>query len=131
MMRKIVLSEEYLKKLLNYALTHCESVCPSKRDPSTCLLLVELRRALNMPDPPCVEDYGGFDEKTFRKIVKDIEKRWGKSIKEVLIELKQKGPKNLQEQIDQIDGEFALNIIKVFKENRGVKMFIISESDDL
>jgi len=110
----VKISIDDLKKLYSYALSHCQEVCPAKRDPSTCIVMVEIGKLLGMK-PPCIEDYGGFSVKIFEELIKEIENRRGKDIKEVLEEIRDKGYKSLQDQIDEIDGQFALDILEAYK----------------
>ncbi len=112
-MKEISLDVEDLRRLYKYVLTHCNETCPAERDPETCIVVVELGRILGMA-PPCVEDYGGFDEETFRRIIKDIETRWGKRIEDVLVEIRERGYRSLQDQIDEMDGSFALGVLQAY-----------------
>ena len=115
MSTEVIINTRFLKKILEYALAYCEYNCPQERDPETCIILVNLRKELNLPPPPCIEDYGGFSQETFEKLIKEIERRRGKNIQEILREFKLKGLKSLQDKIDSIDIEFALKVIKLYK----------------
>ncbi len=106
-----------LKKIYDYALSHCREICPEKRDPYTCIIIVEIGKLLGV-SPPCVEDYGGFSEKTFKDLIKEIENRRGKTIEQVLEEIRDKGYKSLQDQIDEMDGRFALDVLKAYEKRR-------------
>ncbi len=117
MEKKIEMTIEDLKKIYSYALSHCREVCPEKRDPDTCIIMVEIGKLLNMA-PPCVEDYGGFGEKVFKNLIKEIEDRRGKTINEVLEEIRDKGYKSLQDQIDEMDGQFALDVLKAYEKRK-------------
>ncbi|MCD6368368.1 MAG: hypothetical protein J7L38_01060 [Thermoproteales archaeon] len=122
-MVEICFSREGVKKILDYALAHCRDECPEKRDPYTCVILVKLREILGLEPPPCIEDYGGFDEKTFTALIKDIEKRWGMGIEDVLKELKSKGARTLQDKIDLVDAEFALTVLRILKNREEERFF--------
>jgi len=113
----VSLDLEDLKRIYRYVLTHCNEACPADRDPETCVVVVELGKALGIV-PPCVEDYGGFDEETFRKLIEDIEARWGKKIEEVLGEIKKRGYRSLQDQIDEMDGSFALGVLRAYEKRK-------------
>ena len=106
-----------LKRIYNYALSHCREVCPEKRDPDTCIVIVEIGKLLGI-SPPCVEDYGGFSEKTFKELIKEIENRRGKTIDQVLEEIRDKGYRSLQDQIDEMDGQFALDVLKAYEKRK-------------
>lgn len=112
---KLRIDSEVMKKIITYARAQCDNLCPEVRDPETCVLLVELCRALKLPCPPCVKDYGGFSRETFERLIEDIEKRYNLSIQEFLSLMKLRGPSNLQEQADEIDGKFALEVLEVYK----------------
>lgn len=120
-MSKIEIEEDYVKipkdfliKIIKYAFKHCEYVCPAERDPETCIILSFLAKKLNLK-LPCADEFGDFSENTFKNIIKEIEKRRGKKIEEVLKEIKEHGYKCLQDQIDEMDAIFALQIIKAYK----------------
>jgi len=92
----------------------CEERCPEGRDPEACVILAECLKALKMSPPPCIVDFGGFDKNTFIKLIEDIERRRGKPIREALEEIRRNGYKSLQDQIDEIDGRFALKVKEVY-----------------
>lgn len=112
----VLISKDLLRKLLKYALSHCYERCPAERDAETCVLLFDLISEID-PElkPPCIYDYGNFNEKTFKDIIRDIEKRRGKKLEEVIHELKTHGFRNLKDQEDYIDGIFALQVVEVYK----------------
>ncbi|MCD6458324.1 MAG: hypothetical protein J7K82_05680 [Thermoproteales archaeon] len=118
--QSVKLSIDDLRKLYTYALSHCKEVCPAKRDPSACIIMAEIGKMLGMA-PPCVEDYGGFSVRVFKDLIKEIEERRGKNIVEILEEIKDKGYKSLQDQIDEIDGRFALDVIEAYKKRNKEK----------
>ncbi len=113
----VTLSLDDLRKLYLYALDHCKELCPAIRDAETCVIMVELGRILGI-EPPCVEDFGGFDEETFERLVDEIEERYGKSLPKFLAETEERGPRSLQEQADVIDGKFALEVLAVLKRRK-------------
>lgn len=109
-------SDKDLGRILRYAKSHCEDKCPADRDPEVCLALVELCRALNVEPPACVEETNGLAKSYFLAKIKEIERRRGKPIKEVLKEFTSAGIKSFEENIDKIEGEFALKAIKAIDE---------------
>ncbi|RLE65241.1 MAG: hypothetical protein DRJ49_03710 [Thermoprotei archaeon] len=126
---KILVDSKVLEKIISYAKAQCDNLCPEVRDPETCVLLVELCKVLKVQGPPCIKDYGGFSEEVFKKLIVDIEKRHDLSIQEFLKMMKVKGPSNLQEQIDEIDGKFALEVLKVYREYRQNRDLIVKLED--
>lgn len=117
-MPRIALDREDLGKLLKYALAHCECKCPEERDPETCIILAELAKFYGLKIP-CLDDFGGFSEKTFADVIKDIEARRGKKIEEFMSEIKIAGIRCLQDQIDKMDAEFAIDVLKTYSKRRG------------
>ncbi|RLE83115.1 MAG: hypothetical protein DRJ52_00355 [Thermoprotei archaeon] len=112
----VLISKELLEKVIKYALTHCYERCPSERDAETCVLLFELIEKLNLAlQLPCIYDYGGFSEKIFRDIIKDIEHRRGKKLNEIIKDFKTEGFRTLKDQEDYIDGVFAMQVVEVYK----------------
>lgn len=118
---QFLLDKEDLVKIIKYAFAHCEYKCPAERDPETCIILAEISKLLGLK-LPCYDEFGEFTEDTFRGIIKEIENRRGKSIEEVIQELKEKGPTCLQDQIDEIDATFAIEVIKAFNKRRSDKI---------
>jgi len=104
-----------LARILRYAKSHCEDKCPADRDPEVCLALVELCRALSVEPPACVEETNGLAKSYFVAKIKEIERRRGKPIKEVLKDFAS-GIRNLEENIDKMEAEFALKAIKAIDE---------------
>jgi len=113
----VSLSRSDLLKLYKYALTHCHEVCPAQRDPETCVIMFEIGAILGL-EPPCAQDYGGLTEESLKKVVGEIESRYGKSLQAFLEETERRGPRNLQEQADAMDGKFALEVLKVLKKRK-------------
>ncbi|MGQ9759065.1 MAG: hypothetical protein ACUVQ5_00600 [Candidatus Methanomethylicaceae archaeon] len=103
-------------RILSYARVHCEDRCPAERDPEVCLALIELCKELGVKSPPCVEETEGFGKGYFLSKIREIEKRRGKSIRDVLKEFEDLGVRNLEEDIDRMEGEFALKAIKAINE---------------
>ena len=110
----VKIPKSFLVKILQYAFKHCEYVCPAERDPETCIILAYLARLTNL-ELPCSDEFGNFTEASFRAIIREIERRRGKSIEEVLRDIKEQGYKCLQDQIDEMDAKFALQILKIYK----------------
>ncbi len=110
----VKIPKSFLIKILQYAFKHCEYVCPAERDPETCIILAYLARLTNL-ELPCSDEFGNFTEASFRAIIKEIEQRRGKSIEEVLRDIKEQGYKCLQDQIDEMDALFALQVLRAFK----------------
>ncbi len=128
-MPRVALDREDLGKLLKYALAHCECKCPEERDPETCIILAELAKLYGLRIP-CLDDFGGFSEKTFTEVIKDIEMRRGKKIEEFMLEIKTSGTKCLQDQIDKMDAEFAMDVLKTYGKRRGRKTIrVIDEKE--
>jgi len=121
MTSQVVIDKDDLAKILKYAFAHCECKCPAERDPEACIILAELSKLLGLK-LPCYDEFGEFTESTFRKIIEEIEVRRGKNIEEVIQELKERGPTCLQDQIDEIDATFAIEVIKAFNKRRGDKV---------
>jgi len=128
-MPRVALDREDLGKLLKYALAHCECKCPEERDPETCIILAELAKLYGLRIP-CLDDFGGFSEKTFTEVIKDIEMRRGKKIEEFMLEIKTSGIKCLQDQIDKMDAEFAMDVLKTYGKRQGRKTIrVIDEKE--
>ncbi|OYT63001.1 MAG: hypothetical protein B6U69_00150 [Thermofilum sp. ex4484_15] len=115
----VVIREEDFIRLLKYALAFCEERCPEGRDPEACYVLAESLKALKLKPPPCIIDFGGFSKTVFIKIIEDIERRRGKPIEEALEEIRKNGYRSLQDQIDEIDGHFALKLKEIYERRKG------------
>ncbi len=109
-------SEKDLKGILKYARAHCEDRCPADRDPNICLGLIEICKEAGEPMPNCFEETEGFSRAFFSAKVKDLEKRRGKKVQDLLAELKNNGVRTLEDQIDKMDAEFALSAIKAIND---------------
>ncbi len=107
------ISEKAVKALVEYALAHCHYNCPAERKAENCIILVEITKKLNLPPPPCVEEMGGFNREIFEQKVKELEKKYGKPIGEILREFEKEGTKTLEEEIDRIEGSFAVEVLAV------------------
>jgi len=105
-------SESDVEKIVRYAKSHCEDRCPADRDPEVCLALIEMCRSLKLDPPICLEDTKGFTKAYFQAKIREIEKRWGKPVNEVLADFDSRGVKTLEENIDKMEAEFALNALK-------------------
>jgi hypothetical protein len=110
-----------LRRIIKYAKSYCEDRCPAEREPSICLALIEVCRILNIEAPPCVEETMGFSKSYFISKIRDIEKRWGKEIREVLREIEHNGVRHFEEEIDRMEAEFALKAIKAIDEREITK----------
>ncbi|MCC6012966.1 MAG: hypothetical protein LM593_01185 [Candidatus Verstraetearchaeota archaeon] len=110
-----------LRRIVKYAKSYCEDRCPAERDPSICLALIEICKMLNVELPPCVEETMGFSKSYFIAKIREIEKRWGKEIKEVLKEIERNGVRHFEEEIDRMEAEFALKAIKAIDEREMMK----------
>ena len=112
---KITLDAEDIKNVISYAMTHCKDECPAKRDPEKCWSLIALTRKLGLPEPPCVKEWGGFSVEKLEEVIKRIERRRGKPITLILIELRDEGVRSLQDMIDLQEAVFTLQMINVLK----------------
>ncbi|MBC7120769.1 MAG: hypothetical protein H5T33_04215 [Candidatus Methanosuratus sp.] len=101
-----------IEGLIKYAKAQCELKCPQERDAETCMRLIELCIEMNLEPPSCFEETEGFSRKFFSAKIREIEKRRCKPIEDLLSEIRSKGPKTLEDEIDRIDGEFALESIR-------------------
>lgn len=118
------ISEKDLKRIVSYAMAQCEDRCPAERDPEACLALIEVCKELNVSLPACVEETKGFVKSYFISKIREIERRRGKAIRDVLKEFEDLGVRNFEEDIDRMEGEFALKAIKAIEERmieKGVK----------
>jgi len=105
-----------LISVLRYAKAHCEDRCPSERDPCTCLALIGMCEAAGEPMPSCYEETEGFSKAFFNAKIREVEKRRGKKVQDFLAELKEKGCRTMEDQIDKMDAEFALGAIKAIND---------------
>jgi|GEM_PF-926955 hypothetical protein len=106
------ISAKDLEGLIKYAKTQCESKCPQERDAETCVRLIELCVEMDLEPPICYEETEGFSRKFFSAKIREIEKRRCKPIEELLSEIRSGGPKTLEDEIDRIDGEFAIEALR-------------------
>lgn len=113
-MKEIRVRKEDLELLYEYALSHCKEVCPQERNPRTCLAMVKIGKLIGRY-PPCVKSYGYFEKSFLKRMLKEIEIREGKRIKEFIKEMKQRNPRSLQEYEDSIDSEFIYNILEILE----------------
>ncbi|GEM_PF-315452 len=123
----IVLPISIMEKIVRYALTVCQDRCPSDRDPETCLYLVNLSKILGLGKPPCLDDYGSYSEKSFRRIIKNIEEKYRMKIQEFINSRIRKGPKSLDENIDLMEAQFALGVLNAMSSRR--KLIIVKGSN--
>ncbi|MEJ5292263.1 MAG: hypothetical protein WHS82_01585 [Candidatus Methanosuratincola sp.] len=107
------ISTKELEGLIKYAKAQCESKCPQERDAETCVRLIELCIEMGLEPPICYEETEGFSRKFFSSKIREIEKRRCKPIEELLSEIRSLGPKTLEDEIDRIDGEFAIEALRV------------------
>jgi hypothetical protein len=101
-----------IANIIRYAKVHCEDRCPADRDPEVCLALIDMCSSLKVDPPICLEETKGFTKAYFLSRIREIEKRWGKPIGEVIADFEKKGVKTLEQNIDQMDAEFALRAVK-------------------
>ena len=113
-MVKVLVDIDDLKRIYNYALSHCNEVCPQKRDPKACLSMIKIGKIIDIY-PPCVKSYGYFKKEALKKLLKEIEIREGRNIEDFIKEMKHRSPKNLQEYEDSIDSEFIYQILKILE----------------
>jgi hypothetical protein len=111
-----------LDGIIKYAKTQCEDKCPADRDPETCLALIYLCECLKADKPSCYEETEGFSKKFFSGKVKEIEKKRGKKIQEVLAEISKKGVRALEDDLDRMEGEFALKAMKAIDEREKMRV---------
>lgn len=104
--------KEDLPGIVKYAKTHCEDRCPAERDPEACLALIEMCNEVGDDPPLCYEDTRGFSKAYFVAKVKEVEKRHGKPVKEVLADYDSRGTKTLEEGIERLEADFAVKAIK-------------------
>lgn len=98
--------------MVKYAKTHCEERCPSERDPEACLELIAMCAAAGEDPPICYEETAGFSKAHFIAKIREVEKRHGKPVREVLAEYDSRGVKTLEEDIERLEAEFALRALK-------------------
>lgn len=101
-----------LSGIVRYAKTHCEDRCPSERDPEACLTLIETCIEAGEDPPLCYEDTKGFSRSHFVEKIREVEKRHGKPVREVLAEYDSKGVKTLEQNVERLEAEFALEAVK-------------------
>lgn len=114
-------SEGDVERIIRYAKSHCEDRCPADREPEVCLALIDMCRSLKVDPPMCLEETNGFTKSYFQAKIREIEKRWGKPINEVLADFQTKGVKTLEENIDKMEGEFALKAVKAINARNSIK----------
>jgi hypothetical protein len=105
-------TSEDLERIIRYAKSHCEDRCPADRDPETCLALIDMCRSLKVDPPMCLQETNGFTKSYFQAKIREIEKKWGKPISEVLAGFQSNGVKTLEENIDKMEAEFAVSAVK-------------------
>jgi hypothetical protein len=101
-----------LSGIVKYAKIHCEDRCPAERDPEACLALIDMCSAAGEDPPLCYEDTKGFAKAFFVEKIREVEKRHGKPVREVLAEYDSRGIKTLDENIERLEAEFALRAVK-------------------
>jgi hypothetical protein len=101
-----------LSGIVRYAKVHCEDRCPAERDPETCLALIEMCSAAGEDPPLCYEDTKGFSKAYFVGKIREVEKRHGKPVREVLAEYDSRGVKTLEENVERLEAEFALKAVR-------------------
>jgi len=111
---KEMMNSSDLKLLYKYALTHCKEMCPADRDPEVCVVMFRLGKMLGNP-PPCTDVYGDFSIAIFQRIIKEIEERHGMPIEQFLQSVKSSNVKSLQDMEDEMDGSFALKVIRILR----------------
>jgi len=111
---KEIVNNNALKLLYRYALTHCKEMCPADRDPEVCVVMFRLGKMLGNP-PPCTDVYGDFSITVFQGIIREIEKRHGMPIEQFLRSVKSSSAKSLQDMEDEMDGSFALKVIRILR----------------
>ncbi|MDI9644570.1 MAG: hypothetical protein QFX35_05065 [Candidatus Verstraetearchaeota archaeon] len=107
-----------LEGLIRYAKAQCEAKCPQERNAEICIRLIELCKVVDVEPPLCYEETDGFSKGFFFAKIREIERRRNKPIEEFLLELKEGGPKTLEDEIDRIDGEFAVEALRAI-DSRG------------
>lgn len=123
----VIIPVKVIEKIVRYALSVCQDRCPSERDPETCIYLVSLCKILGLGQPPCIIDYGNYEAKTFNKVIKDLERKYKIKIQEFISTIKKRGPRNLEENIDYMEAEFAIGILKALSNKQHV--YIAKGSD--
>jgi len=114
-------SDRDLEGITKYAKAQCKEKCPAERDPDVCLALIDLCEWLKVEVPSCYEETEGFSKRFFMTKIKEIEKKRGKKIQEVLAEIAVKGVRTLEDDLDRMDGEFALKAIKTIDERKKMR----------
>lgn len=110
----ITIDNKDLKNIIKYALTKCESECPSGREAEKCWSLIHMCRVMGMEDPPCVKEWGGLSIEILEEFLKKIEKRRGKPILTVISELRE-NIVTVEDMIDYQEATFALALLEVLK----------------
>ncbi len=105
-------SKNDLSCIVKYARAHCEGKCPAERDPEACLALIEICDEAGEGLPPCYEDTKGFSKAYFIDKIREVEKKHGKPVREVLADYEAKGVKTLDQNIERLEAEFALKAVK-------------------
>jgi len=77
--------------------------------------MIAIARFLDMPEPPCVKEWGGFTIEKLEAVIKRIEMRRGKPILLVLEEFSRKGIQTLEDMIDHQEATFTLQMIDVLR----------------
>jgi len=80
--------------------------------------MVRLCEKIGIKPPPCVEEMGGFGIEEFQRKVRDIEERHRKPIAEVLSSFEKEGTVTLQDEIDRIEGTFAVKMLDVLSKEK-------------
>ncbi len=119
----VIIPLHILEKIVRYALTLCQDRCPTERDPEACIYLVKLCKILGLGEPPCISEYEGFTTITFRNYIREIERKYGMRIEEFLRRVRARGPKNLEENTDYIEAEFALGVLKAL--SKKVEIYVV------
>lgn len=108
-----------LEGLIRYAKAQCETRCPQERDAEVCIRLIELCKAVEVEPPLCFGETEGFSRKYFFAKIREIEKRRNKPIEDFLSDLREGGSKTLEDEIDRIDGEFAVEALRAIETKDG------------
>jgi len=103
---------ELLERLIRYATIVCQHHCPSDRDPTTCPHLFKLSRALGLGDPPCASDYGDYNPSVFKRIIRDIERKYRLTIDDFIKIMSKRGPRNLEENVDFMEASFSIRVLR-------------------
>ncbi len=123
----IILPVRVVEKIVRYALALCQDRCPTERDPEACIYLVKLCKILGLGGPPCLEEYENFSPTTFRSVVRDIERKYSMKIDEFLRKVRSRGPRNLEENADLMEAEFAIGVMKAL--SKRTQIYLVKGSD--